>query len=663
MRLALAVVACCVAALANGAETELGAKRRAGLGVASRSKRAHTLMPSGALGGDDVRFSGVLSASTHGSADAASLSNPVAFNSHQASTQEEAEQLHADLGRRHGEDDSTLYASAQGPLSPGQGEGESLMAAAEQAGLGPEPATGDLLVQSAKLSAKAKEQIMEQRATEPGSNGGDAAGATPLLPTGGDGNVTGTPVESSNPPAANSTDPATAEPAGNGTVQVSADGPPELAFVAKKALPGLEGPWVGILASPSEVQCDDAAAELRRTAGGVFSGPTIPSSCFNEYYAQWVEAAGARAFAIPFDASDELLDLVVSGASAVVWPGGDLVLNPNTTFYQTARRLLDRVINANRQGRLMPLLGICQGHELLAALVHGSPSILRIGAFQARSVVLQQRLGVEAQQSELLATLGQEHTTMLARLPVALHINSDGVDPIAFSESRNLAALFRVVATATDANHQSMVSIMEARTMPLIGIQWHPERSQFDWRASTKAPHGPEAIAFAAGLADAFVNIARLSPHSMSTEQHRRMVLQASTRAAMRVSMGDLETGVTALLFDPPTPTASDEGSKNVLGSHAWRLPADQVTEHFAQVPAVVSNATSNASQADAAVAGAAVAEEATAEEAAAGGQPGAEAQAQAANGQAGAGVSGEDMSLLQRVAQAASSLGSSLVR
>ncbi|CAE7357131.1 gghB, partial [Symbiodinium sp. KB8] len=600
MRLALAVLACCAAALAHGAGTEQRAGRRAGLGAAARSKRAHTLAPSGAMGGDDVRFSGVLSSSTHGLADASALSNPVAFNAHQATAQEEAERLHADLGRRHGQDESSLYASAEGPLSTGQAEGENLLAAAERAGMGPEPSTADLLEESSRLSAKARQQTEEQRASEPGNGGTDAAGATPLLPTGGEGNVTASPVESSDPPAVNGSDAAAPQPAANGTAQVAAEGPEEPSFVARKALPGLEGPWVGILASPSEVQCDDAATELRSTEGGLFGGPTIPSSCFNEYYAQWVEAAGARAFAIPFDASDELLELVVTGASAIVWPGGDLVLDPNTTFYQTARRLLDLVINANRQGRLMPLLGICQGHELMAALVHGSPSILRIGAFQARSVVLQQRLSAEAQQSELLATLGHEHTSMLANLPVALHINSDGVDPAAFRESRNLAALFRVVATATDVNQQSMVSIMEARTMPLIGIQWHPERSQFDWRPSIKAPHGPEAIAFAAGLADAFVNIARLSPHSMSTEQHRRMVLQTATRAAKRVSMGDLETSVTALLFDPPTPTAAEDGSRTVLGGHAWRLPADQVTDHSAQQPAAATNVTANATLADA---------------------------------------------------------------
>ncbi|KAA0145539.1 hypothetical protein FNF29_08491 [Cafeteria roenbergensis] len=227
-----------------------------------------------------------------------------------------------------------------------------------------------------------------------------------------------------------------------------------------------------------------------------------------------------------------------------------------------------------------------------------------------------------------------------------------------------------------------MVSIMEARTMRSFGIQWHPERSQFDWRPSIQGPPRPRGNRLRAGLADAFVNIARLSPHSMSTEQHRRMVLQTATRAAKRVSMGDLETSVTALLFDPPTPTAAEDGSRTVLGGHAWRLPADQVTDHSAQQPAAATNVTANATLADAPADEAAEAEgaeaqaEAAAEaeaeaeagaeaeaeaeagaEAEAEAEAGAEAEAEAeagAEAAAGADAAEQDMSLLQRVATAA---------
>lgn len=345
-----------------------------------------------------------------------------------------------------------------------------------------------------------------------------------------------------------------------------------------RALPGLAGPWIGILGSPTSPQCDEAAATINAQEGGVFSAPTLPTSCFNSYYAEWLTAAGARVFGIPYDASDTLLDVVVASASGIVWPGGDIIVEPNTTLYQTARRLLDRVIVENQAGRLLPLLTICQGHEILASLVHGSPDILTIDSFVSDGVALGMSFTTESAHSQFLQTLGQQATSLLQRLPLATHLNADGLTPDAFASSRNLAVLFRVLATTVDLQGQSMVSLMEARTMPIISFQWHPERSQFDWRQQVGSPHTPEAITAMAAIADTFVNIARLAPRAVATEAAARVVRQASFFAMRRVPVGDASSGAASLLFDPPTPADSD--SRTTLGGHAWRLGAGNLTRH-----------------------------------------------------------------------------------
>jgi gamma-glutamyl hydrolase len=388
-----------------------------------------------------------------------------------------------------------------------------------------------------------------------------------------------------------------AQTGSNGTLNATvASEPAEVVEVMPKgetrhAKVGYSGTWIGVLGSPTTTQCVDAVDTLKQTQGGAFSGPAIPSSCFNSYYAEWLSAAGARVIGIPFDASDALLDEILSGVSAVVWPGGDVYLESNTTLYQTARKIMDRVLTENQKGRLFPLLGICQGYELMAALVAGTTHVLSRDSYHADGVALPIRFTRHVQQSPFFATVGADVVKILASNKVATHIHADGVTPDAFMSNRNLAALFNIVATTEDLDGKPMVSIMEGKKWPLIGFQWHPERPQFDWRPEMGTPHTPEAVASMAAIADAFVNIARLAPRSMSTESHVHIVRQCTTFAMQRIVLHPQEAGIASLLFDPPVPLGMDPESSKT-SDHAWRIPSDKTSEHRVDVKLSMEDAS-----------------------------------------------------------------------
>ncbi|PKU28392.1 hypothetical protein llap_21304 [Limosa lapponica baueri] len=56
---------------------------------------------------------------------------------------------------------------------------------------------------------------------------------------------------------------------------------------------------------------------------------------------------------------------------------------------------------------------------------------------------------------------------------------------------------------------------------PIYGVQWHPEKSPFEWKNSPGIPHSPSAVKAAYYIADFFINEAsKLSEHQWGFEAY-----------------------------------------------------------------------------------------------------------------------------------------------
>lgn len=60
-------------------------------------------------------------------------------------------------------------------------------------------------------------------------------------------------------------------------------------------------------------------------------------------YVKWLEAAGLLVAPIAYNIGDKELDYLMSSLNGVLFTGGDLYLTPNTTYYQTSRKIFDKV--------------------------------------------------------------------------------------------------------------------------------------------------------------------------------------------------------------------------------------------------------------------------------------------------------------------------------
>ena len=74
----------------------------------------------------------------------------------------------------------------------------------------------------------------------------------------------------------------------------------------------------------------------------------------------------------------------------------------------------------------------------------------------------------------------------LASKPVTTNLHHDGVEPSVFEASNNLNQFFKMLSTNVDRNGKPFASSIESRDYPIYGVQWHPERPQFQW--STTLP-------------------------------------------------------------------------------------------------------------------------------------------------------------------------------
>lgn len=135
----------------------------------------------------------------------------------------------------------------------------------------------------------------------------------------------------------------------------------------------------------------------------------------NQYVTQmvqvWMISGGLNPVFIPYNATDEDLYHILGQVNGVFFTGGDLNLwNPETglphPYSVTAQKILDYAIKTTDGGDYFPIMGVCQGHELLHILVANDTRIL--GYSNAENVNLNTDFTVKAAESKMLKTFSPD---------------------------------------------------------------------------------------------------------------------------------------------------------------------------------------------------------------------------------------------------------------
>ncbi len=93
--------------------------------------------------------------------------------------------------------------------------------------------------------------------------------------------------------------------------------------------------------------------------------------------------------------------------------------------------------------------------------------------------------------------------------PLSLHFHQKGlktIDVETFSELKNG---WRVLATGEYAD-VNFVNMIESKNAPIWGVQFHPEKIQFEWEEYMNADKSGEAVRANRAFADFFIEQARV---------------------------------------------------------------------------------------------------------------------------------------------------------
>ncbi|KAK9501321.1 hypothetical protein O3M35_012057 [Rhynocoris fuscipes] len=239
------------------------------------------------------------------------------------------------------------------------------------------------------------------------------------------------------------------------------------------------------------------------------NGSYIPAS-----YIKAVESAGARAVPIFIDKPEEYYRDMVMSLNGIVYPGGDVNLTATTGFARAAKIIFELATELNEKGDNYPILGVCQGMQILAVFTNNDKDLLRAcPGMENKALPIRFKPGYR--RSSLYGTSSRKDTVILSKM------NSTANHHDWCITEKNLTAFgldkyWRVLSVNHDGAGEEFVSSMQAYKYPFVGVQFHPEKVEYEWSITQNNPHYPDAIKANRLFYDWLVMEARRNDHQFN---------------------------------------------------------------------------------------------------------------------------------------------------
>lgn len=234
-------------------------------------------------------------------------------------------------------------------------------------------------------------------------------------------------------------------------------------------------------------------------------------------YVKFVESAGARVIPILSNSSAEQLGTVFSLINGVLFPGGGVSLD-SSNYGHAGSVIYDLAKKANDGGDFFPLWGTCLGFELLGYLSAGKDSSVLASGVDAENLSLALNFSSGAESSRLYAGFSPEDMKSLSEEALTFNNHKMAITVSTFNARPDLNQFYNVLSTNRDRGGLEFVSSMEAQRYPFYAVQWHPEKSGFEWNTGESINHSQHAVRAMQLMANFFVSEARRSKHTFSDQ-------------------------------------------------------------------------------------------------------------------------------------------------
>ncbi|XP_004068950.1 gamma-glutamyl hydrolase [Oryzias latipes] len=260
---------------------------------------------------------------------------------------------------------------------------------------------------------------------------------------------------------------------------------------------------------------------------GVLAQENLPKDAFargSSYiaasYVKFLESAGARVAPIRINLTDEEYTKLFQSINGLLLPGGDVDIQ-KSQFSRVSKIFYSMAIRANDAGDYFPIWGTCQGFQQLTVLT-ANKNLLTLT--DTKAVALPLKFTTAAKSSRLFRSFPKDLLQSLANENITSNFHSWSLSVQNYSKNAKLKRFYRVLSINSDGRKE-FISTMEANRYPFYAVQWHPEKSTFEWIDKPGMVHSFAAIRTSFYTASFFVSEAKKNQHHFSSTAEEEKAL------------------------------------------------------------------------------------------------------------------------------------------
>ncbi|KAK7066766.1 hypothetical protein SK128_001886 [Halocaridina rubra] len=247
-------------------------------------------------------------------------------------------------------------------------------------------------------------------------------------------------------------------------------------------------------------------------------------------YVKFVEAAGARVVPIFINKDKEYYEHILESVNGVLFPGGAVAINDASGYGRAGKIIYEIAREMNHRGDVFPLWGTCLGFELMMGLAANGNEIRTSCDAQNKADYL--KLDTHYADGYLLRHLPKKLLKAITTEPITSNFHKFCVTPKNFT-AFGVDKFYRALAFSADRRGVEYVAAAEAWEYPFFAVQFHPEKTPYEWTTKSghdHIPHSSAAVNLANYFAQVFVNYARRNNHKFSdaSEETRSLIYNFS---------------------------------------------------------------------------------------------------------------------------------------
>lgn len=244
------------------------------------------------------------------------------------------------------------------------------------------------------------------------------------------------------------------------------------------------------------------------------------SSYIAASYVKYLEGAGARVVPVRINLTETDYRNIFFSINGLLLPGGNVDLE-TSQFSRASRIFYDLALRANKAGDFFPIWGTCQGLQQLSVLTADQNLLTDT---DTEAVALPLNLTPAAESSRLFRNFPKDLMQNLAEENITSNFHRWSLSVQNFSQSALLKRFYKVLSTNSDGEKE-FISTMEAHRYPFYAVQWHPEKSSFEWTDKPGMVHSTAAVRASFYTGGFFVSEAMKSHHRFSRPRQEEEAL------------------------------------------------------------------------------------------------------------------------------------------